>query len=155
MLPSTRQATADLHLHGRLSNTNRLSAVFKATNNVANVGRREEESKGKEQEENQSVLFYHLNCCCSVAKSCLTLCDPMEYSLPAFSVLGFPKQEYWSQLLCLSRGELPKPEIKSTSAGPLTFSYIVKNCWGCVPKVFWSLSIFYSIRRRNREGKYS
>ena len=60
MLPSTRQATADLHLHGRLSNTNRLSAVFKATNNVANVGRREEESKGKEQEENQPTSLYHL-----------------------------------------------------------------------------------------------
>ena len=41
MLPSTRQVTGDLHLHRRLSNIVRLSAVFKATNNVANVGRRE------------------------------------------------------------------------------------------------------------------
>ena len=27
-------------------------------------------------------------CCCSVAKSCLTLCDPMNYSLPGSSVYG-------------------------------------------------------------------
>ena len=25
--------------------------------------------------------------CCSVAQSCLTLCDPMDYSMPGFSVL--------------------------------------------------------------------
>ena len=28
-------------------------------------------------------------CCCSVAKSCLTLCDPMDYSTPGFSVLHY------------------------------------------------------------------
>ena len=25
--------------------------------------------------------------CCSVAKSCLTLCDPMDFSTPGFAVL--------------------------------------------------------------------
>ena len=29
-----------------------------------------------------------LLCCCSAAKSCLTLCDPMDYSLPGSSVHG-------------------------------------------------------------------
>ena len=33
----------------------RLSPVFKLADNVANVGRREEESKGKEQGEHQST----------------------------------------------------------------------------------------------------
>ena len=28
-------------------------------------------------------------CCCSVAKSCLMLCDPMNYSTPGFSVLHY------------------------------------------------------------------
>ena len=28
-------------------------------------------------------------CCCSVAKSCLILCDPMNYSAPGFSVLHY------------------------------------------------------------------
>ena len=27
-------------------------------------------------------------CCCSVTKSCLTLCDPMDYSLSGYSVHG-------------------------------------------------------------------
>ena len=29
------------------------------------------------------------NCCCSVAKSCLILCDPMNYSTPDFPVLHY------------------------------------------------------------------
>ena len=28
-------------------------------------------------------------CCCSVAKLCTTLCDPMDYSTPSFSVLPY------------------------------------------------------------------
>ena len=28
-------------------------------------------------------------CCCSVAKSCLTLCDPMDCSMPGFPVLHY------------------------------------------------------------------
>ena len=28
-------------------------------------------------------------CCCSVAKSCLTLCDPMNWSTPGFPVLHY------------------------------------------------------------------
>ena len=31
-----------------------------------------------------------------VAKSCLTPCDPIDYSLLGSSVHGFPRQEYWS-----------------------------------------------------------
>ena len=31
--------------------------------------------------------FPLLNCCCSVAKSCLTFCDPMDCSTPGFPVL--------------------------------------------------------------------
>ena len=44
---------------------------------------------------NEKVLkIYHVIdatiacCCCLVAKSCLTLCDPMDYSLPGSSVHG-------------------------------------------------------------------
>ena len=35
------------------------------------------------------LFFFHLLhccCCCSVAKACLTLCDPMHYSPPSSSV---------------------------------------------------------------------
>ena len=32
-------------------------------------------------------VFFNVNCCyCSVTKSCLTLCDPMDCSMPGFQV---------------------------------------------------------------------
>ena len=31
-----------------------------------------------------------------VAQSCLTLSNPMDYSLPGSSSMGFSRQEYWS-----------------------------------------------------------
>ena len=33
------------------------------------------------------TLIYLNHCCCSIAQSCLTLCDPMDYSIPGFPVL--------------------------------------------------------------------
>ena len=54
------------------------------------------------------MLFYWL-----VAKSCLTLCDPMDCSLPGSS--GFPRQKYWSQLAFPTPGDLPNPGIKPMS----------------------------------------
>ena len=33
-------------------------------------------------------MKYEYYCCCLVAKSCLTLCNPMDYSLPCSSVHG-------------------------------------------------------------------
>ena len=32
---------------------------------------------------------HHLHCCCSVTKSCLTLCNPMDCSTPCFSILHY------------------------------------------------------------------
>ena len=34
-------------------------------------------------------MFWHLSCCCSVIKSCLTLCKTMDCSTPDFLVLHF------------------------------------------------------------------
>ena len=47
-----------------------------------------------------------------VAQSCLTLCDPMDCSLPGFSVHG---EEYWSGLPFPSPGDLPNPETEPGS----------------------------------------
>ena len=61
-------------------------------------------------------LFFRslLLCCCLVTKSCPTLCDPMDYSLPQPPLfMGFSRQEYWSGLPFLSPGSLP--EIEPTS----------------------------------------
>ena len=50
-----------------------------------------------------------------VAQSCLTLCDPMDYSLPGSSVHGILRQEYWSGLPFPSPGDLPNPGIEPGS----------------------------------------
>ena len=46
----------------------------------------------------------YICCCCLVAKSCPTLCNPMDCSLPGSSELRFSQQEYWSRLPFLSPG---------------------------------------------------
>ena len=46
------------------------------------------------------------------AQSCLTLCNPIDCSLPGASVHGFPRQEYWSGLLFPPLGDIPDPRIE-------------------------------------------
>ena len=51
-----------------------------------------------------------------VAKSCPTLCNPMNSSLhQAPPSMGFSRQEYWSGLPFPSPGNLPNPGIESRS----------------------------------------
>ena len=52
---------------------------------------------------------------CLVAQLYLTLCNPMDYSLPGSPVNGFPRQEHWSKLPFPSPGDLPDPWIEPTS----------------------------------------
>ena len=58
-----------------------------------------------------------LLCCavlCLVTQSCLPLCNPMDSSLPGFSVHGeFSRQEYWSGLPCPPPGDLPSLGLNS------------------------------------------
>ena len=37
--------------------------------------------------QNCPVMYITIHCCYSVAQSCLTLCDPMDFSTPGFPVL--------------------------------------------------------------------
>ena len=48
-------------------------------------------------------------------QSCLTLCDPMDYSPPGSPSMGFSRQEYWSGLPLPSPRDLPNPGIKHRS----------------------------------------
>ena len=41
----------------------------------------------KPEQRNGWVVYHMTPCCCSVAQSCLTLCDPMDCSMPGFPVL--------------------------------------------------------------------
>ena len=60
------------------------------------------------------------NYCCSVAKSCLTLCDPMDCSMPGYPIL----RRYWSLLRVYS------------NSYPL--------CWWCHPNISYSVIPFSS-----------
>ena len=45
----------------------------------------------------------------------LTLCNPMDCSLPGCSFMGFSREEYWTELPFLSPGYLPDPRIEPVS----------------------------------------
>ena len=47
-----------------------------------------------------------------VAKSCLTLVTPWTVAHQAPLSMGFPRQEYWSELPFPSPGDLPNPGIE-------------------------------------------
>ena len=49
---------------------------------------------------------------CSVIQSCLTLCEPLDYSLPGSSVHGISQARYWSGLSFPTSGDLPNPGIE-------------------------------------------
>ena len=48
-------------------------------------------------------------------KSCPTLCDPVDCSLPGFSVHGILRARYWSGLPFPSPGDFPDPGIEPGS----------------------------------------
>ena len=78
-------------------------------------------------------------CVCSVAQSCVTLCDSMDCSLLGSSVHGIFLAKYWSGLPFPPPGGLPHPEVEPTSpalkADSLLLSYlgspIIKECCCC------------------------
>ena len=63
-----------------------------------------------------NILFQLLLCVHEKSlQSCLTLCNPMDYSHQAPLSMGFSRQEYWSRLPCRSPGDLPNSGIKPPS----------------------------------------
>ena len=61
------------------------------------------------------VQVRHKLIVCSVAQSCPTLCDPMDYSPPGPLSKELSRQEYWRGVLFSPPGYLPDPGIKSVS----------------------------------------
>ena len=51
---------------------------------------------------------------CVIAKSCLALCDPLDYSPRAPLSMRFSRKEYWSELPFPPPGYLPDPGIEPT-----------------------------------------
>ena len=56
-----------------------------------------------------------IKCVCLVAQSCLTLCNPMDYSPPGPSVYGIFPARIHSGLSFLPPGDLPSPGTKPLS----------------------------------------
>ena len=61
------------------------------------------------------LLWKLIDLLVKVAQSYLTLCDPMDCSLPSSSVHGLSRQEYWSGLPFSSPEDLPDVGIKPRS----------------------------------------
>ena len=59
-----------------------------------------------------SIPFYSICCYCLVAKTCLTLWDPITVTCHAPLSMGFPKQEYWSVVPFPSPRDLPNLGIE-------------------------------------------
>ena len=70
-----------------------------------------------------NILF----CCCSVAKSCLTLCDPMDCSPPGSSVHGI------SQARILERVAIPFSRGSSQPRDPTHITLIVGRFFTAEP----------------------
>ena len=77
-----------------------------------------------------AAIFYSwTHCCCSVAKSCLTLCDPMDCSPP-----GFPVLHYLLNLFKLKSIVLMMPSNHVILCHPLLL----------LPSIFPSIRLFSS-----------
>ena len=62
------------------------------------------------------ISLNHLNVKVLIAQLCLTLCNPMDCSLPGSPLsMEFSRQEYWSSLPFSSPEDLPKLGIKPGS----------------------------------------
>ena len=59
-----------------------------------------------------AYLLWTGGCFCLVAKSYPTLVQPHELKPTRLLSMGFPRQEYWSELPFPSPGDLPNPGIK-------------------------------------------
>ena len=70
--------------------------------------------------------------CAVLSQSCLTLCDPMDCSMPGSSVHGI-LPEYWNVLPCPPPGDLPDPGIKPGSPA-LQADYLLSEPPGMDPK---------------------
>ena len=67
---------------------------------------------GKGQTRGRGWADYCYCCCCWVAQSWPTLFTPWTVACQAPLCMGFPRQEYWSELPCPTPGDLPDPGIE-------------------------------------------
>ena len=82
------------------------------------------------------ILYWGICCCCLVAKSCQTLCDPINCRHQAPLSMEFSRQEYCSGLAFHSPGDFPNPGTEPGSPALqvdfLPLSHQGSPYWGIV-----------------------
>ena len=61
------------------------------------------------------VIRYESEVNVTVTQSCLTFCNPTDWSLPGSSSMEFSRQKYWTGLPFPSPGDLTDPGIEPRS----------------------------------------
>ena len=82
-----------------------------------------------------SFTYYNTLCCCSVAKSCPTLYDPMDCSMPGFPVLHHPPE--FAQTHTHWVGDVIQPSHPLLSPSPTALQFFTAS--GC-----FTLSWFFT-----------
>ena len=77
-------------------------------------------------------FFWFLLCCCSVAQLCLTLCDPMDYSMPGFSVLQYLPElaqthDHWVSDAIQPSHPLSSPSSSCFQSFPASGSFLMSQ----------------------------
>ena len=88
-------------------------------------------------------VYIPILCCCSVAKSCLSLCDPVGYNTPVFPVLHYLPEFAQTHVHRVSDAIQPPHPLLSPSPPALNLSQHQGLCNEfslCVIK-YWSFSI--------------
>ena len=105
-----------------------------------------------EASQTKTNIWYHLYCCL-VAQLCLTLCDPMDCSLPGSSVHGILQARILEWVaISFSRGSSRPRDWTQVSriAGRLF------NLWAkllaCYRRIFYYFQWITSLKRKNRWG---
>ena len=93
------------------------------------------------------MAFYDLCVCLcvySVTQSCPTLCDPMDCSLPGYSICEISQARILEQVAISCSGDLPDPGIEPVSLGSsaLAGEFVTTEPPGKHPTVTWPLPAF-------------
>ena len=73
------------------------------------------------------MFSFHVKVKVLIAQLCLTLCDPIDCSLPGSSVYGFSRQEYWSGLPFPSPGFISCNLEENLDLLAMLVAQLVKN----------------------------
>ena len=94
-------------------------------------------------------------CCCSVARSCPTVCDPVDYRQPGFSMQGIPQARIleWVAIF-LPRGPAcpgVKPAFPAWQADSSPLSHLGME-WSIPVEYYWNGILLSKKKKREREN---